>query len=53
MTDRRIRIGEQLAVALILLGILMMVQPVVLDLLAYGFVLVLIGLVLFIVVSHL
>ena len=43
--------GGQLAVVLITVGILCMVQPFVLTLLSYGFVMVLAGLVLFMIVS--
>ena len=45
--------GEQAAVVLISVGILCMVQPFVLALLAYGFVMVLAGMVVFMIVSHL
>ena len=44
--------GEQIAIALITLGILSMVQPFVLALLAYGFMMVLVGMVLFMIGSH-
>jgi hypothetical protein len=44
--------GEQFAIALITIGILSMVQPFVLALLAYGFMMVLVGMVLFMIVSH-
>ena len=44
--------GEQIAIALITVGILSMVQPFVLALLAYGFMMVLVGMVLFMIVSH-
>lgn len=53
MTALWIRRGEQTAVVLILIGILCMIQPFWVCLLAYGFVITLIGLVAFIVVSHL
>ena len=53
MTREWVRRGEQVAVALIAAGILCMVQPFVLALLAYGFVLVLAGMIMFMVVSHL
>ena len=46
------RWGEQIAIALITVGILSMIQPFVLALLAYGFLLVLGGMVLFMIVSH-
>ena len=44
--------GEQIATVLITVGILSMVQPFVLALLAYGFIMVLVGMVLFMIVSH-
>lgn len=47
------RRGEQLAVVLIVLGILFMIQPLTVYLLSYGFVIVLVGLILFIITSHL
>lgn len=47
------RRGEQLAVLLIILGILLMIQPITVVLLAYGFVVILAGMVLFIITSHL
>ena len=53
MTNVRARRGEQFAVVLILVGILCMIQPLWVDLLAYGFVITLIGLVVFMVTSHL
>lgn len=53
MTDLRIRRGEQTAVVLILIGILCMIQPFWVYLLAYGFVITLVGMIVFIVVSHL
>jgi hypothetical protein len=46
------RRGEQLAVLLIILGIIMMIQPITVVLLAYGFVVVLAGMVLFMITSH-
>ncbi len=52
MTRVWVQRGEQLAVVLITLGILCMVQPFVLALLGYGFVMVLAGMVLFMIVSH-
>ncbi|HWE63025.1 MAG TPA: hypothetical protein VHB98_15030 [Chloroflexota bacterium] len=47
------RRAEQASVVLIMVGILCMVQPIKVDLLAYGFVVTLIGLVGFIITSHL
>ena len=44
--------GERAAVTLITVGILCMIQPFVLALLAYGFIMVLAGLVVFMIVSH-
>ena len=52
MIVRWARRGEQLAVALIILGILFMIQPLTVVLMAYGFVIVLVGLIVFIVTSH-
>ena len=53
MTRPWARRGELFAVLLIIIGILFMIQPFVLDLLAYGFVVTLVGLIGFTVVSHL
>ena len=53
MTRAWARRGEQLAVLLIIVGIVSMVQPFTVQLLAYGFVLALIGMILFTVTSHL
>jgi hypothetical protein len=53
MTREWARRGERLAVILITAGILCMVQPFVLALLAYGFDMVLAGMILFAIVSHL
>jgi hypothetical protein len=52
MITRWARRGEQLAVVLIILGILFMIQPLTVYLMAYGFVIVLAGMVLFIITSH-
>jgi hypothetical protein len=46
------RRGEQLSVALIILGIILMIQPVTAVLMAYGFVIVLAGMIVFIITSH-
>ena len=52
MTRVWVQRGEQFAVALITVGILCMIQPFALALLAPGFVMVLAGMVLFMIVSH-
>lgn len=52
MTRTWARRGEQLAVLFIIAGIAGMVQPFTVQLLAYGFVLALLGMILFTVASH-
>jgi hypothetical protein len=52
MTRVWVQWGGHLAVVLITVGILCMIQPFVLALLSYGFVMVLAGMVLFMIVSH-
>jgi hypothetical protein len=53
MRSSIVRRAEQAAVVVILAGILCMIQPFTLVLLAYGFVVLLIGLVAFMITSHL
>jgi ABC-type thiamin/hydroxymethylpyrimidine transport system permease subunit len=53
MTPRTYRILERSVIGLMLLGMVAMFQPFTLDLFRYGFLALLLGTILFIVVSHL
>jgi hypothetical protein len=46
------RRGELLSVVLIVIGILFMIQPLTVYLMAYGFVILLAGMIVFIITSH-
>jgi hypothetical protein len=44
--------GDNIAIALIIIGFLMMVQPITMVLYSFGFTVILIGVVLFNITSH-
>jgi hypothetical protein len=53
MSTSLARRAEQLSVVLIVVGILCMIQPFTLNLLSYGFVITLAGMIAFTITSHL